>query len=363
MSRSTVVTGQLQNLRAHRQELAKLLQTHLQLPEQEGRSQMRPNEISMQNQLRQLDANIKFQEGEVRRAGDPARQLGLTGQPGRGRAMSAHSNVYPQYGGQSYLADLVNHQLQRDGTGAAARRLYAHADEVQRNMQQGGERRDLGHIDSEGGYLSPPSWQIESWIEYARPGKPTANLFQAFPCPAAPCDQYAEDSYRYATQIQVADNTQVLEQDLTDTYISSPIRTIAGQQSVSLQLIDQCPVNFDDIVLQDLAAAHAVNLDQQVLNGTGSAGQLQGINYLPGITTTVVAGTGIQDVYNAIANAIQLVLTTRYRPPTHVIMHRAGGQLFGDIRLERPSALRAVHERPVQRRRYSECGGVGGHRG
>src|SRR5271170_1082646 len=45
-----------------------------------------------------------------------------------------------------------------------------------------------------------------------------------------------------------------------------------GQQSVALQLIDQSPISFDDVVLQDLTAAQAVNVDQQVSTEAAPAG-------------------------------------------------------------------------------------------
>ena len=244
MSRSTVVTGQLQNLR-HAGKKWRSFSKRVALAEQEGRSQMQPNEISMQNQLRQLDANIKFQEGEVRRAGDPARQLGLTGQPGRGRAMSAHSNVYPQYGGQSYLAGLV------DSSTAAGRHRSRHQTPERRRRRRVQRQRTCSKEGSaESTVVSIPKARV--FLSTHRAGKSRTELNT--PAPENPQPTYSrpspaqqpdvintpEDYYGSATQIQVADNTQVLEQDLTDACSLSPIGTIAGQQSVPLQLIDQC---------------------------------------------------------------------------------------------------------------------------
>ncbi|MDT5109607.1 MAG: hypothetical protein QOE20_1497 [Mycobacterium sp.] len=55
------------------------------------------------------------------------------------------------------------------------------------------------------------------------------------------------------------------------------MRTIAGQQDVARQLIDQSPLNFDQIVFQDLVADYASQVDAQVIAGTGTNGTILGI--------------------------------------------------------------------------------------
>jgi hypothetical protein len=61
--------------------------------------------------------------------------------------------------------------------------------------------------------------------------------------------------------VQTADNQAVSDTDLTDTFINAPVRTISGQQGVAIQLIDQSPIAFDDVVFRDLVAAHAAVLE------------------------------------------------------------------------------------------------------
>ena len=121
--------------------------------------------------------------------------------------------------------------------------------------------------------------------------------------------------------IQTADNTPVSQTDLSDTFINCPVRTIAGQQSVALQLIDQSPIAFDDVVFRDLTAAHAAVLDQQVMYGTGSSGQVLGVTQTPGVTGIAVASLDISGIYKAIANAIQTIHVTRFLPPEVIVMH------------------------------------------
>jgi len=53
-----------------------------------------------------------------------------------------------------------------------------------------------------------------------------------------------------------------------------------------MQLPDQSPINFHEVVLRDLTADHNPTRDQQVLPGSGSAGQLESLmlhGYLAGL--------------------------------------------------------------------------------
>jgi HK97 family phage major capsid protein len=117
------------------------------------------------------------------------------------------------------------------------------------------------------------------------------------------------------------DNDAVTDVDLTDTFINAPVRTIAGSQGVAIQLIDQSPIAFDDVVFRDLTAAHAAKTDQYVIYGTGTNGQILGVTATPGIQTVTANSVDIQGVYSAIANAIQQVHTTRFLPPEVIVMH------------------------------------------
>lgn len=133
--------------------------------------------------------------------------------------------------------------------------------------------------------------------------------------------QHPEAVDRTATGIQTADNTPVIDVDLTDTFINAPVRTISGQQAVAIQLLDQSPIAFDDLVFRDLTADYASQLDKQCLYGSGTNGQVLGVNNAPNIGTIAVSTVDIKGVYSAIANAIQLVHTTRFQPPEVVVMH------------------------------------------
>jgi HK97 family phage major capsid protein len=221
----------------------------------------------------------------------------------------------------SWVRDLVLLQTGMDDSGECRRRLSAHAREVA-EAPEFMEYRDLSRTDGAGGYAVPPAWLMDQYIELARPGRAFANLCQRLPLPAG------TDSINVpkvltgtAVGIQIADNTAVTDVDLTDTFINAPVRTISGQQGVSIQLLDQSPIAFDDVVFRDLVAAHAGVTDVQVMAGTGTNGQVLGVDSTPGINTIAVSSVDVQGIYSAIANAVQSIHTTRFMPPEVIVMH------------------------------------------
>ena len=80
----------------------------------------------------------------------------------------------------SYLKDLANAQIQGDYE--ARERLNRHAQEVAVEPEYK-EYRDLNRTDGSGGAFVPPAWLMGQWIELARAGRPTANLFNSQPLP------------------------------------------------------------------------------------------------------------------------------------------------------------------------------------
>ncbi|HVQ84627.1 MAG TPA: phage major capsid protein [Mycobacterium sp.] len=269
-----------------------------------------------------LDERINEIRAEVERSGQIAKNLA-----GIRKAKDARIQVKEQLTYQkgdrrsSYVTDLVKMTCNLDGDGEARGRLMRHAQDVASD-DSFKEYRDISRVDGQGGYAVPPAWLMDQYIELARPGRAFANLVQRQALPGG------TDSINIpklltgtAVGVQTADNTAIAKVDLTDTFINAPVRTIAGAQGVSIQLIDQSPIAFDDVVFRDLVAAHAASTDTQVLAGSGTGGQVLGVNNTPGILTVAASAVTIQGVYSAIANAIQLVHTQRFLPPEVIVMH------------------------------------------
>jgi HK97 family phage major capsid protein len=279
------------------------------------------------NDLIVLNQRITDAEEDERRAGTNhpaiARIRGAQQTPSpRSNTMSVHVTepaLYRRGGPYSFGIDLMKASTPgMDIGGEARQRLSQH----NADMAERYEYRDISRVDGSGGYAVPPAWLMDQYVAYARPGRAFANLCQRQTLPGG-TDSINVPKMLTGTTVgvQTADNTTVSETNLSDTFINAPVRTISGQQGVALQLIDQSPIAFDDVVFRDLTSAHAAVLDQQCMYGTGTSGQVLGVTNTPGVTSLAVASLDISGVYKAIANAIQTIHVTRFLPPEVIVMH------------------------------------------
>jgi HK97 family phage major capsid protein len=325
--------SQLTDLTARRDTLRYQTQRALEAAERAGRSEMLAAERQACSDIEVLEQRIAEISADIERAGTPkiadlqrraaARNNTRTTTPGStmNRTSDFHLTYRRNDVSTSWVRDLMRHTLNMDSDGESRGRLMSHAREVAEDSAYT-EFRDLNRVDGTGGYAVPPAWLMNQYIELARSGRAFANLCQRQPLPGG-TDSINIPKVLTGTTvgIQTADNTAVSETDLTDTFVNAPVRTIAGQQGVSIQLIDQSPIAFDDVIFRDLVAAHAAVLDQQCLDGTGTSGQVLGVDYTPGITTITVSSLDVPGIYKAIANAIQLIHTHRFLPPEVIVMH------------------------------------------
>jgi HK97 family phage major capsid protein len=324
--------GFLDELERRREAIRRATENMLLEARDQGRQILNEGEDRRYRQdradLAALDEQIAECREDLARSQMPAHlsRLSLNPQTNSRNTMTNHADardlVYRRGDHrQSWCRDLIRLSLNLDSDGESRARLSSHAQQVV-DHPAFQEHRDLSRVDGSGGYAVPPAWLMNQYIELARPGRAFANLVQRQPLPGG------TDSINIpkvltgtSTAIQTADNTPVTDVDLTDTFINAPVRTISGQQGVAIQLLDQSPIAFDDLVFRDLIADYASQLDQQCLYGSGANGQVLGVNNTPGIGTIAVSTVDINGVYSAIANAIQLVHTTRFQPPEVVVMH------------------------------------------
>jgi HK97 family phage major capsid protein len=221
-------------------------------------------------------------------------------------------------GSKSYFKDLFN--VRQNGDATAAERL-------RRNDRIVAEKRAISTANGAGGEFVPPLWLEDQFVKLARPGRITANLVPNMPLPAG-TDSINIPKVNTGTSVNLmsTQNTAVPQTDVTTTSISSSVFTVAGGQTISLQLVEQSPLNIDEIVLGDLSAAYAMQLNSLVLAGTGTGGNPTGILTLAGVNAIdCPAPTGGQtlagQIYKAVANAIQQIHTNRFLPPDTIVMH------------------------------------------
>ena len=304
------------------------------LATEEHRDELLPEEDS---EFRELTDHIKRLDSDLARIDERIQELADEAE--RGRSLSAgaaavkraaarvesvrEGRTYDQGNGRSYLQDLMRVQLQMDANGDSIERLRRHAQDVA-EAAASPEYRDLSRTDGSGGYAVPPLWLMSQYIDLARAGRAYANLCNKEPLPPGTDSiNIPKMSTGTAAAVQTADNAAVQETDLTDTSVQAPVRTIAGQQDVAVQLLDQSPISFDQIVFRDLVADYATKLDLQVISGSGSSGQVTGVRGTSGITTITYtdASPTVAELYSKLADAVQRVHTSRFMPPTVIVMH------------------------------------------
>ncbi|MFJ9387713.1 phage major capsid protein [Nocardioides sp. NPDC101246] len=279
--------------------------------------------------VKEFDETIKGLDERIQELADEEqRSAGITEgaaavRKAQARVQSVNEGlIYAKGNGRSYLRDLVrsNPTFGLPGADDAVERLQRHATDIATSP----EFRDLNRTDGTGGYAVPPLWVMQGYVELARAGRATANAVTNMELPGG------TDSINIpkmltgtATAAQDGDNTAVQETDLTDTSITAGVKTISGQQDLAIQLIDQSPINFDEVVFRDLVADYATKVDGQVISGTNANGQVKGILSATGtnaVTYTDSAPT-LGALYAKLADAINQVHTGRFQSPTVIVMH------------------------------------------
>jgi HK97 family phage major capsid protein len=208
------------------------------------------------------------------------------------------------------------------------------ADRLRRNTQARGMETRTGDMASSsataGGSFAPPLWLVSEFATFARPGRVTADLFQHETLPPGVSSiNLPKVSGGATTGVQATQNSALSDTAMTTTSVSSGISLIGGKQIVSLQLLQQSGIPFDRVILGDLAASYAQQLDLGVLAGSGASGQLRGLNNAASAGSTIytttspslTSTTSANSFYNRVVAAATGIHTTRYLPATAVVMH------------------------------------------
>ena len=332
--------------------------------------------------IREIDTQVeklKAQQAADSRAAGIAASTGATGDQdgtasGEPRAViTSEPTMYGRNSGRSFFLDQARAEIQHDPE--AAQRLQRHQAELdvelprrrearakaasaaveklmtrshreqrayERFTGQGGkvfEKRALSRTDGQGGYFVPPLWLVDDYIPYLRAGRVFADQWTNLPLPSG------TDSINIprvvigtATGPQTADGAPLASRDMTDSFVNALVRTVAGQQDAAIQLLDQSPVAFDQIIFKDLMADYAMNLSGQLIVGSGTNGQLTGLypqgtitgGSTPGqIVSTCTSATTLQwtgattSFYACAAQLLSKIARTRFRPPTRVVTNPA----------------------------------------
>lgn len=305
---------------------------------------------AMNDEETSLNAQIAAAEETERReaAAATARAAGgQTGQAGPRAVVVSEPQVYGRGSGHSYFHDLAVAKVR--GEAGAQERLARHAAELRVELPAREARREArareqmdgiaaaerfsdsqrasvfeqrtnpNRTDGQGGYFVPPLWLVDEYINLPRFGRTIANSVRNLELPLGTDSiNLPKVSTGTATAAQV-DNASVTSTDMTDTSVSASVYTVAGQQDVAMQLLDQSPSpGFDAVVMGDLLADLAVRQDVYVINGSGSAGQPTGILNVSSINSVTYtdASPTLPELYPSWIQSVSTIFTNRKAPAT-----------------------------------------------
>jgi len=272
-------------------------------------------------EVRKLDERIaELQEAEVREAAAAKHRVETAAPAAFDGVRSEPNPIYRRDRSEhSYFADVFLAKTERDD--AAFDRL---------TRSQETRAGDMVSVTAtQGGTFAPPAWLVEDYVTLARPHRTSADLQNKQSLPRGISSvNLPKVSTGSGAGVQATQNSALTDTAMTTTSVSSGITLIAGKQIVSRQLIDQSGIPFDRVILQDLAADYAKQLDIQVLTGTGANGQLRGwatagttITYTTASPKVVDAATNANSFYSALVRAVNSVSSNRFLPANAVVMN------------------------------------------
>ena len=198
--------------------------------------------------------------------------------------------TYEKDSPHSFFLDVAKAAIQDE---RAMRRIDRHKLEM---------RTNLNTSTGTGAELSPPAYLIEDFATSAKTGRHFAELIGSNPIPRAAQNIYiprfiSTSTQGQSTAIQPAQGAPVTDSADTTANNSSPVATIAGSITATQQVFDQAGApGFDVMAFKELNKDYNAALEYQLINGTGSNGQLTGLanfTFASSPSQADVSGSGI----------------------------------------------------------------------
>jgi HK97 family phage major capsid protein len=219
--------------------------------------------------------------------------------------------TYRKGGQQSYFRDLAGASLRND------------RDAIDRLVRNDREVRAINTTDTSGGDFAPPMWMIADYIAYARAQRVVASEIVNVPLPGGTDTiSLPKISGGTSTAEQSSQNSTLSSTDAVTASVSASVATIGGIQIMSVQLLEQSPINMDDVILADLASDLATRVDSFVINNnaTNKVGLLSAAASATNSTYTSASPTAA-GLFSKIADGVQKIHTNRFAPATKIFMH------------------------------------------
>jgi len=230
----------------------------------------------------------------------------------------------------SFFQDAYRATVRMDAQARA--RIDRHADEVRVDQSEQFERAVT--TGSFGG-LVVPQYLTDMAAPLLRFGRPLANASNRHQLPERGMSLIIPRATTgSATAVQATQNTALQNTDMAVTDLTVPVVTIGGQQDVARQALERGE-HVDTFIYGDLARAHAANVDNQIINGSGSSGQMLGILNTSGISAATAYGAAITPTLFNLKVAGQITAVTSAGAGIWakcLVMHpRRWGWLLGQV--------------------------------
>jgi HK97 family phage major capsid protein len=207
-------------------------------------------------------------------------------------------DMYERGGKHSFLTDLFGMHIRQDP--ASSERLSRHqAYEV--------EKRAITSTTLGG--LIPPQYLVELYAKAPRNGRVFADQ-----CNVKPLGDVGMNliiprlTTGTAADVQATENTTVATQDIVESDLTVPVRTIAGYVPVSRQGIERGYYN-EEILFEDLVARYWARLDTGIISDDGNSGTVLGLLHTTGIKTSAAIAGDLIACFANIADVIQQINT------------------------------------------------------
>lgn len=257
---------------------------------------------------RQAAADAEQRAG-VQAAGDPA---GVR----VGNEERTYSQASSMRDGVSFFADLVQAGVNNDPT--AQERLNRHRQEA---SVDAAETRAVGTGAFSG--VTVPSYLTDMVAPLARALRPFADICNHHDLPSEGMTvEISRITTGTSAGIQATENATVSTNDIDDTTLSVPVRTIAGSQDISFQALARSR-GADEIVVSDLVRAYHTALDNTILNDDGTSGTHLGVRNVSGnaaVTYTDASPTAAE-LWPKLFDLVQKIQSGVFLGVSHFVMH------------------------------------------
>jgi HK97 family phage major capsid protein len=234
------------------------------------------------------------------------------------------------------LERLQEHNRQMDAAARSDKDVAARLNEFRQTPAGLEQRVNPNTTDGTGGEFVPPLWLVNQYIPFLRPGRVFANRVRNMPLPPG------TDSINLptittgsSTAIQATQASGVSSTDMVTSSVSATVNTIAGQEDISLQLLEQSPLSMDGVIFEDLSRDYDQRLDLQVISGTGLNGQHKGVLSTTGVNAVTVSsavffdGSTSATQYRSIVKGVNSIETLRFAAPTAIWVHPRRANSWG----------------------------------